>query len=191
MNCDGLPVTGGLPLVLLVLAAAWLGTGVLLWSWSHARRLGPGAVVGLITIGAGLVLVGGAPSPAQAGTTDCTHPGTGNSLTITQTSTMAGLAPGVAPAAITGRVVNNGPDGTFVGFVTVSIVTVTKAPGAQGGSCDTRDYLIQSPRMPVGRTLGAGGGSATFAGASIGFSHTTAKQDACKSATVGLRYDAS
>jgi hypothetical protein len=99
---------------------------------------------------------------------------------------MTGLAPGVAPAAISG-VINNHGTAVFVAAVTVSIVGVVTAPGAAAGRCDTTDYLLLDTRMPVGRTVHPGE-SAPFSGAAIGFNNTSANQDACKNARVDLRY---
>jgi len=110
-------------------------------------------------------------------------------LTITQTSTMRGLAPGVEPKDITGLVVNNGPDDTFITAIVVDIVGVERASGAVAGRCDASDYVLLDVRMPVGQALAPYGGSTTFTGASIGFKNKPAKnQDACQGATVRLRY---
>jgi hypothetical protein len=111
-----------------------------------------------------------------------------NSLTITQTSTMDNLAPGADPKAITGLVVNNGPDDTFITAVAVDIVGVVRAAGAPAGTCDASDYALVGVRMPVGRALAPFGGSTPFAGASIGFNNKSTNQDACQGATVQLRY---
>ena len=121
---------------------------------------------------------------------DCVaDPGPANSLTVTQTSTMAGLAPNVAPTAITGMVTNNSADETYIAEVVVSILGVTKAAGAASGVCDASDYLLMAPAMPVGQLL-AGGASTNFAGASIGFADKLTNQDACQGATVTLLYTA-
>jgi hypothetical protein len=111
-----------------------------------------------------------------------------NSLTITQTSTMTGIAPGVAPRPITGVVVNNGPDDTFVAVVWVRISSVVKASGARAGSCDATDYVLLDPRMRVQKLLAPSGGSAAFGGARIGFTDKSTNQDACQRASVNLLY---
>jgi hypothetical protein len=111
-----------------------------------------------------------------------------NSLTITQTSTMTGMAPGVAPRLITGVVVNNGPDDTFITVVRVGISSVVKAAGARPGGCDATDYVLLDTRMRVGKMLAPSGGSATFGGARIGFTNKLTNQDACKGASVTLLY---
>jgi hypothetical protein len=151
-----------------------------------ARRAGRGAALLLIL----LVVVVGAET-AISETAVQAAPGDSapesNSLTVTQTSTMT-LAPGIAPVAVTGVVINNGPDRTFVTAIDVEITSVTLAAGAAPGTCGPSDYLVLDTRMPVGQTLAAAGGSADFSGAFIGFNNTSTNQDACKSATVNLLY---
>ena len=184
MTCDPLPTTGleiG-PLVLVALALLALGV-VLVLARSRRRAGGLAATLVLALAGVGLV-VALAPS-AQAASTDCVT-AAGGTLTITQTSTMVGLAPGVAPVAITGLVTNHGPDSTVVAAVDVAIVSVTRAPG-RSGTCDASDYVLLATRMPVGQTLAAGA-STTFTGAAIGFHDKPTLQDACQRATVRLLY---
>jgi hypothetical protein len=189
MDCANLAATGleaGLP---LAVAAVILVAGVGLLLLAHRRpRLRTALLVALllptVVIGVGSV---GMPA-AQAATVGCVvDPGAGTSLTITQTSTMSGLAPHRIPAPVTGLVTNNGSDDTFITEVVVSIFAVTKASGATAGSCDASDYVLVSPRMPVGLPLAAGG-SAAFSGASIGFLDKGTNQNACKGATVALLY---
>lgn len=107
--------------------------------------------------------------------------------TITQTSTLSGLAPGVASRRITGIITNTGTRALRIDSIIVSISRVTKAPTAAVGSCSARDYLLTVNRMRVRATV-APGASASFTGASLGFANSTQNQDACKNATVSLRY---
>ena len=195
MNCDKLAATGvgvGLP---ITLAAVLLFIGLLLLVTRNGRRHGiamlAAAVLAGCVVGVGLVgFEGSGLSAARAATVGCvTDPGAGNSLTITQTSTMRGLAPNRLPAAITGIVTNNGTDDTFIAEIVVSIFAVTKASRAAPGGCDASDYLLVAPRMPVGQPLVAGG-SAAFTGAALGFSDKATDQDACQGATVTLLYRA-
>ena len=51
-----------------------------------------------------------------------------NSLTVSQTSVMKGLAPGIAPVAIAGVVTNNGADSTDIIAVDVEITGVVTLP---------------------------------------------------------------
>lgn len=187
MNCDPLPRTGPDDLaLLLIIVLACLVVGAMLIGLARRRRGAPATPVAVLLVGVALLLGPGAAAPADAA--DCVA--AGNSLTVTQTSTMAGLAPGVAPAPITGKVVNNGPDSTYIDVVTVEITAVTTAPGTPAAACDASDYLLLGTTMPVGRTLGPDGGAAPFSGASIGFANKPVNQDACQRATVHLRYTA-
>jgi hypothetical protein len=189
MNCDLLPRTGADvdPGLILIIAVACLVAGaVFLLVAARGRRRGATALVAVLLMGTVVLL--GPGSVVTAAATDCVSPDD-NSLTVIQTSTMAGLAPGVAPAPITGRVVNNGTDSTYVAAVAVEITHVTAEPGAPAGACSAADYRILDTTMTVGETLGPGG-SASFAGASIGFADQATDQDACQRATVHLLYTA-
>ncbi|MEV6876678.1 hypothetical protein [Amycolatopsis sp. NPDC051128] len=172
----------------LVIGCLAAGTALTLVS---RRRNGTLAVLLIVSlVGATTALF--PATPAHATTSDCgadgNHPA-GNSLTVTQTSTMDHLAPGVAPVPITGLVVNNGDDSTYLAAVEVQITSVTPAPGSPAGSCDAGDYLLVNARMPVARALGPGG-SAPFTGAAIGFRNKTVNQDSCQNATIHLLYTA-
>ena len=190
MNCDPLPNTGG-PAGWLLLAAAlclFVGVALLLRRGGHH---GIPAVLALIL----LIGVGGAvanPSPGQAASPDCagggtTPPAVNHALKVTQTSVMTGLAPGVAPADIFGRVTNTSVDPTYVTTVTASITSVTLASGAPVGTCSAADYMLANPVMTVNEPL-PGHSAVTFAGATIGFANTASVQDACKSARINLNY---
>ena len=185
MNCDTLPDTGAPPM--LVLAGAGLlclVVGATLVT--HARRARAGSAVLLALVILATVYASGTAAPAEAASADCETYGQ-DSLRITQTSVLTGLGPDVAPLTITGRVTNNSDDDTYITAVTVSMTSVTKAPHAAAGTCDVSDYILTDTRMPVDKALGPHE-SLSFSGASIGFGNTSANQDACKGATVHLRY---
>lgn len=190
MNCDELSGTGLPVLPFLLPAVVVLIVGMLLLAGTRRRRNRLGAVVLVILLGAG-VSVALPASSAQAAAADCEGPppaqGAGNSLTITQTSTMSGLGPGVPAAAITGLVVNNSAESTFVEAITVSIVSVVPLPDASAGTCTASDYVLLEPRMRIASVLGPGA-SMPFSGASIGFSDKPTDQDRCQGATVLLLY---
>ena len=186
MTCDTPPPPSdlsytGFPLAaVLLLGVACLLVGVLLLVLARHRRGRTAALaVALLLLSAGL----GASRPGESSA----EPTNASCVTITQTSPLIGLAPGIAPAAITGQITNHWPGSTFVTTVTVNIASVTKAPGSADGSCDASDFTLQATDMPVGRTLQAGE-SADFAGASIGFNDKSVNQDACQGATVELHY---
>jgi LPXTG-motif cell wall-anchored protein len=185
MTCQPLPDTGlGANLGLFALAGiacVLVGVMVLLAHRSHRTRVAVTVLV-LLMVGGAVVVTPRTPVQAAA---DCVS--SDNSLTITQTSVMEGLAPGRSPVPITGLIVNNGPDGTRVAAIDVEITSVTNAPNAVAGGCDASDYRVLDRRMVLDRYLGPGG-SAPFSGASIGFNAKVSNQDACKRATIHLRY---
>lgn len=189
MNCAPLPNIGldaniGL-LLLLGTACLIAGTVTLLM----ARRSGRGAAATLmLLLVVGTVTTITAGVSAQPATSGCSS-AADNSLIVTQTSTMEGLAPGIAPVAITGMVVSNATDSTYITAIDVEITSITPGPGSPAGTCGASDYRVLDTRMPVGRTL-VPGGSTSFAAASIAFSDKTSNQDACQDATVHLLYTA-
>lgn len=197
MSCIPLASTGSPLAVQVGLGAVLLIVGVAAVLLARARHGRAAAIVLLLTIGGGLSAGFTGSSAAYAAAPDCapstvpssagSSPTVDHSLQIVQTSTMTGLAPGVAPAAITGTVTNISPSSRLVTTVTVSIVAVTRAAGAAAGTCDASDYALLGADMPVGQTL-APGDTATFAGARIGFTTKAVNQDACKSALVSLSY---
>jgi hypothetical protein len=107
-----------------------------------------------------------------------------SNLVVTQTSTNAGLAPGVAASGITVTVQNQAANSAFVSQVVASIAGITGA----AGSCDTGDYTLSNPIMTNGAGELAAGAVATFSGATIGFHDKDSNQDGCKGATVNLAY---
>lgn len=218
MNCDPLASTGLDAPVLLVLITAvvclLVGLGLLLRASRSAGSAGSTMLLVIFAVGSGLLIATTPTSPAYAAPSGCNHhhhsgdsddwdedngleedsdyntEPDDNWLTITQTSTMDNLAPEVAPAEITGLVMNNGPDSTYITAIAVEIVGVVRRVGASAGTCDATDYVLLDERMYVGQTLEANGGSAVFDGATIGFNNKTSRQDACQGATVELRYTA-
>ena len=201
MSCAPLAVTG-VPVVVMVTAAgALLVAGGVLLRLSRTRCRGTGsALIGVLLIG-GLLPAIVAPTTAHAATPLCdgSPPSSASSptpsaslaapslLTIVQTSTVSGLGPGIAATVITGTITNHAMTTTVVAAVTVSIAAVTKASLAATGSCDASDYVLLDPVMTVGQSL-APGGSASFAGAEIGFSDKPVNQDACQNAVISLNY---
>jgi hypothetical protein len=197
MECTDLASTGSPLASLLVWGCALLllGLGLVVAARACRNKAGKLLVLSLLA-GGGMVLgLAGSP-PASAApvrppgcdATQSPEPNRpDNVLTVIQTSTLTGLAPGVAAAPITGVIVNHGDESPVITAVTVTIAAVTKAPGAAAGPCDTTDYLLRDARMPIGRALPPGG-SATFSGASIQFNDKPANQDACQGAHVHLWY---
>jgi len=198
VSCDLLPETGhgaGVDLILL-LAIACLIAGTMLVLMGRRPRGGPTVLLQFLLLGTvTTIMTLAAASPVEATTPGCSSssPSFSSSsvgrLTVTQTSTMAAMAPGVAPAHITGRLVNDSEESAHVTAVGVEIASITTTSNS-AGACGAGDYQLIAARMPVGRTLGPGASTA-FAGASIGFNdRQDTNQDACKGATVHLHYTA-
>jgi hypothetical protein len=184
MNCDTLPDTGGPTLVLAVVAVVCLAAGTTLVMYARRERVGPIVMLAFLIIAAGCTTMSAAP--AQATTPGCETYGH-NSLSITQTSVLAGLRPGAEPLEITGTVTNDSDDDTYITAVSVTMTSVSKAPHAAAGTCDVSDYALTGSRMPVDEALGPHE-SLSFTGATLGFSNKSVNQDACKGATIRLRY---
>lgn len=186
MDCDTLPDTGGPALVLAVMAVVCLVAGAVLLRHARRERVAPVVMLALLVVAAAYATLTGAPAQASSGC-ETDQPDGQNSLRITQTSVLAGLGPEAAPLAIAGRVTNDSDDDTYITAVTVTLTSVAKASHAAAGPCDVSDYVLAEPRMPVGRALPPHG-SLAFSGATIGFGNKSVNQDACKGATIKLRY---
>jgi hypothetical protein len=173
-------------LTVTTVAIACLFIGIV-FLWARKRQGRRLLTVLLVMLGLCAVVGIAQPSSAHAATTGCVD--SSPAFTIVQTSTIGGLAPGTPVLPITGTGTNSANTSIYVDSVAVRIVSVTKSPLAAHGTCDASDYVIQNPEMPIGETVAAGQ-SVEFGGASIGFSDRATNQDACKGATVHLRYDA-
>ncbi|WP_254896772.1 hypothetical protein [Amycolatopsis sp. Hca4] len=195
MNCYPLAYTGiglNIGLLLIIAIGAVLLGAAMVFATRHRRRRARAAAATLVVLSLVVVAFVVPPgAPAQASSSDCGANGatTDNSLTVTQTSTMNDLAPGRAPVAIAGLVVNNSLDSTYITAVKVEITSVTVLGGAFPGPCDAGDYFLLNARMLVERTLGPGG-STPFTGASIGLKNKPTNQDACQLAVIHLLYTA-
>ncbi|RFA07880.1 hypothetical protein B7R54_00615 [Subtercola boreus] len=202
LSNTGLPVAAFV-IVGLIFLLAGVAAFVVFGARGRRARAG-GALVLLLVVAGTLGVAGGAPS-AQAASVgaavttadDCPDGGgasgggggggADNTLTIIQTSVNTGIVPGSTPTTLAGTITNYGTASAPITTVTVSIESVSKAPGAVDGPCDASDYVLRDAAMPVGRTL-APEEAAGFSGASIGFSEKGTNQDACKSATLHLLY---
>ncbi len=117
--------------------------------------------------------------------------GTVGGVTVVQTSTIAGLAPGAAAQTISGNFNNPNSGPVYIASVTVSIASVTKAVGAPAGTCTADDYTLSNATMTVNAEVPAGDGKGSWTGATIAFNNNpAANQDGCKGATVNLAYTA-
>jgi hypothetical protein len=159
------------------------------------RKISKRKIAATIAITAILVGGGGAAAIAywSAGGTGSGTAVTGTSASVAaiQTSTISGLAPGVAAQTLSGNFTNTNAAATYVTSVTASIGTITQASGATG-SCTSADYSLSNPVMNVGATVPVGTAQGAWSGATIQFKNNTlANQDGCKGATVAITYTVS
>lgn len=208
MNCSLLAMTGSW--IVPVVALAVIG-GLVLMCIVRTKRARAAVMLSVVIAIAGVLSVAGTViSPAHAPvmpladragaissmemiTTNCrsgsfsTAP---EAVVITPAGRIDGLAPGGEAIPIAGQVTNRGADGALVDTVTVGVVSVREAEGARGGRCDIRDFVVLHPRMNVRHTLDHNE-TVAFHGASVKLVNTAKNQDACKNATVVLKYVAS
>lgn len=148
------------------------------------KLLALAAVAGLVaisTVAYAYWTAGGSGSgSASAGTT--------TPLTAKQSSTLTAMYPGDSAQTISGTFDNPNPGPIYVTSVTVSVGAVTKAAGAEAGTCDATDFTVANATMTVGAEVAAGTSKGTFSGATIKFNNKATNQDACKNATVALSY---
>ncbi|MDJ0376196.1 hypothetical protein [Cryobacterium sp. PH31-L1] len=116
--------------------------------------------------------------------------GTVTAITAQQTTTVAGLMPGVAAQTLSGTFTNSNTSPVYVSTVTASIASVVKDAGAVTGTCGASDFTLASPVMTVNAEVPIGGaGKGAWTGATLAFNDlSTVNQDACKNATVNLLY---
>lgn len=121
-------------------------------------------------------------STTGAGTGQATT-GTTSTITVNQTSTVTGLAPGGSAQALAGTFDN--PNG---GPVYVTSVSATVS-GTNKTGCDASDYTIAGSPAAVGAQVPAGSGVGSWSGITIAFNNkASVNQDACKGATVNISY---
>lgn len=148
--------------------------------------------VGLL--GGALVLVGGGVAVAYWTNTGSgsgtASTGTNSPVTIVQTSTITGIAPGSGNHALSGTITNPNPGPVYVNDITVSVGSVTAADGSAlpAGACEADDYLITGSPIDF-NTQAAADDTTAWSGASISFVNEAAEnQDGCKNAKVNLTY---
>lgn len=108
--------------------------------------------------------------------------GTVIGITVNQTSTVANLAPGVAPQALSGNFDNSNDGPVYVGSVTASVT------GTDQVGCDTDNYVIAGS-APVNAEVASGTGVGSWSGLTIAFNNKPAvNQNVCKGAVVTIAY---
>jgi hypothetical protein len=148
----------------------------------------------VVALAAILVVAGGAAFAWwTAGGSGTGSASTGNvsALTVVQTSTVIGLAPGLPAQTLSGKFNNPNSGPVYVASVTASISSVTDASGDPIVGCDDTDYTLGSATMAVGAEVPAGNAQGSWTGATLAFHNKSSNQDACKGAVVHLAYTAS
>lgn len=137
------------------------------------------ASIVIVLVGAGAAYAYWTNSGSGTGSTDT---GTNVAVVVNQTSTVTGMAPGVAPQALSGNFDNPNTGPVYVAGVT-AVVSGTDTPG-----CGATDYTIAGTAT-VGTQIAAGSGVGSWSGLTIQFNtKPSTNQDACKGATVAIAY---
>ena len=187
--CGQLAYTGAdLPIAaVIVIAAVVVALGIVLLISSRGRKRAT-AVVGMLLILTG-VLATNAPFPSgvQAAGPSSSCVGSTNSISVTQTSVIAGMGPGSAAAPVTGFVTNRGSTPVALDRISVIVSGISTSRGISE-ACRATDFSITGKWMPITATL-APGESVPFAGAFIRLLDRNNNQDTCKNAALHLGFD--
>jgi hypothetical protein len=153
-------------------------------TWSRKRK------TALVTLALMLVGAGGAFAYWTVGGsgTGTATTGTVADITVVQTSTVSGMAPGDSAQTLSGNFDNPNTGPVYVATVTASISSVTDASGDPVVGCDKTDYTLANAAMTVAAEIPAGTAQGAWTGATIKFNNKATNQDACKGATVNLAY---
>jgi hypothetical protein len=144
----------------------------------------------LLALTGGLVLIGGVAFAywTQGGSgTGSAATGTTVPITVNQTTTVTGLAPGANPVALTGTFSNTNAATVKVTGLTAVVSGVSPATG-----CSPSDYVIggtasigNSGDVPNGTNVGS------WSGLTVAFKNDPAvNQNGCKNATITITYTA-
>ena len=148
--------------------------------------------IAVLTVG--FVLVGGGAAFAYwtaggSGTGSASTASSVANVTVVQTSTISGMAPGDSPQALSGTFTNPNTSPVYVTRVTASIASVTVG-GVAAVGCDATDYTLTGAAMDVNAEVSPDD-TTPWSGATIQFKNKATNQDACKGATVNLAYTVS
>jgi hypothetical protein len=167
-----------------------------------------------ILIGIGVVVVGGGIAFAYftnvgAGS-GAAGTGSNNPVVVKQTSTVAAMAPGIAPQTLAGNFDNPNPGPVFIAGVAAAVTSVSVVPPTGSPTlpaCTVADFGIgvgtASPApVAVGSTpsgystaglgveIPAGTAQSAWSGLTLQFMNKPTNQDACKGSTVIITYTA-
>ncbi|SOE72266.1 hypothetical protein SAMN06296378_2435 [Salinibacterium xinjiangense] len=171
----------------IVIAAVVVAVGIAMLVSSRRRKRAI-AVVGLLLIlTVVLATIAAFPSRVQAAEPSSKCVGSTNSISVTQTSAIAGMGPGSAAAPVTGFVTNGGATPVALDRICVTISGTSMSRGISE-ACPAIDFSITGNWMPIKAML-ASGESVPFAGAFIRFLDQNNNQDTCKNAALHLGFD--
>ena len=153
----------------------------------NKKRLGVVAsMLAVLLLGGGVAFAYWTTTGTGTGTAGV---GTDTHVTVTQNSTISGLVPGGPAVDVDFQVDNPGAGPETINGVSIA-VTVTSSPG----TCTPADFAVTQPNIS-GPVVIAGGGTATFAGATTGADvsmvNSGSNQNGCKNATLQLTYTVS
>jgi hypothetical protein len=142
-----------------------------------------------VLIGIGVAVLGGGIafayfSSTGAGSGGATAGSAAVPIVVKQTSTVSGVAPGVAPQALSGNFDNGNTGNVYVANVTATVTGTDKA------GCDGTNYTIAGTSTPK-LDVPAGNGVGAWTGLTIAFANKATNQDVCKGAVAQIAYVAS
>ena len=133
----------------------------------------------VLLVGAGAAFAYWTNSGTGTGDADT---GTNAAIVVNQTSTVAGMAPGVAAQALSGNFDNPNTGPVYVAAVTATVTGTDKL------GCGATDYTIAGTAT-VGAQVAAGTGVGSWSGLTIQFNNKAGvNQDVCKNAAVDIAY---
>jgi hypothetical protein len=165
--------------------------------FSTKRKVAAACIAGAVLLGTGIA--GYAYWTSSGNGVGTASTGTSSTETLTQTTVLNPLAPGVAAQAIHGTVTNTNGSTEHIGTVTptVSVVTETSAelglygpdgttPGTSGLAylCSLSDYTVAPNAVNLDEVSGAT--NVTFG--TIAFNDLGVNQNACQGASVSLTF---
>jgi hypothetical protein len=155
-----------------------------MFKFTRRRSIVLGTVLALTVAGAAIAYW----TAGGSGTGSGSAAGAQTPLTANQTTALTAMFPGDSAQTISGNFDNTNSGPIYVGTVTASIASVTKAGGAPAGTCDASDFTLAGAAMTVNAEVPVGSAKGAFTGATIKFNNKASNQDACKGATVNLAY---
>lgn len=139
-----------------------------------------GVIAVLVAGGAAYAYWTNTGSGSGTATTDASTP-----ITVNQTSTITGLAPGATAQGLSGDFDNPNASAVLVATVSATITSVTGGDGA----CTVGDYTLGGFPVTVGLpTIAPGNAQGAWTGGTIQMVETGANQDGCQNATVNIDY---